>query len=339
MRTSWRATRRASGILPVVAGAGDPTIQGFATAISVNRGQAVSFKIDTDSLNYRLDIYRMGYYGGLGARQVATVAPSAFLPQLQPACLTDPATGLLDCGNWSESASWTVPATATSGIYFAKATRIDTGGASHIVFIVRDDASHADLLFQTSDTTWQAYNQYGGNSLYVGAPGTNPGRAYKVSYNRPFTTRGTTPEDWVFNAEYPMVRFLESNGYNVAYATGVDTDRLGAAAIQQHRVFLSVGHDEYWSGAQRANVEAARNAGVNLAFFSGNEVFWKTRWENSISASGTPYRTLVSYKETHANAKIDSNAAWTGTWRDPRFSPPADGGRPENAIDRHAPSW
>ena len=70
-------------------------------------------------------------------------------------------------------------------------------------------------------------------------------------------------------------------------------------------MFLSVGHDEYWSGAQRANVEAARDAGVHLAFFSGNEVFWKTRWENSIAAGGTPYRTLVSYKETHANAKID----------------------------------
>jgi len=97
-------------------------------------------------------------------------------------------------------------------------------------------------------------------------------------------------------------------------------------------VFLSVGHDEYWSAAQRANVEAARNAGVNLAFFSGNEVFWKTRWENSIDASATAYRTLVSYKETHANAKIDPTPIWTGTWRDPRFSPPADGGRPENAL-------
>ena len=64
---------------------------------------------------------------------------------------------------------------------------------------------------------------------------------------------------------------------------------------------------------------------MNLAFFSGNEVFWKTRWENN-------HRTLVTYKETHANAKIDPTAAWTGTWRDPRFSPPADGGRPENAL-------
>ena len=105
-----------------------------------------------------------------------------------------------------------------------------------------------------------------------------------------------------------MVRFLESNGYDVSYTTGVDTDRRGAELLE-HEVFLSVGHDEYWSGAQRANVEAARDAGVHLAFFSGNEVFWKTRWENSIDGSGTPYRTLVTYKETHANAKIDPQAA------------------------------
>jgi len=312
-----------------ISGAGDPSIQGFATDISVNVGEMVRFKIDTNATSYTLDIYRMGYYGGMGARKVATVLPSAPLPQNQPNCLTEASTGLIDCGNWAESASWTVPANATSGIYFALATRTDTGGASHIFFIVRNDAGQSDILFQTSDTTWQAYNRYGGNSLYVGSP---DGRAYKVSYNRPFTTRGCCAEDWVFNAEYPMVRWLEANGYNVSYFTGIDTDRRGSQ-ILNHRVFLSVGHDEYWSAAQRANVEAARNAGVHLAFFSGNEVFWKTRWENSIDGSITPYRTLVSYKETHANAKIDPLPdVWTGTWRDPRFSPPADGGRPENAL-------
>src|SRR5262249_55130820 len=111
-------------------------------------------------------------------------------------------------------------------------------------------------------------------------------------------------------------------------------DRIGASELLRHRVFLSVGHDEYWSGPQRANVEAARNAGVHLAFFSGNEMFWKTRWEGSIDGTGTPYRTLVAYKETHANAVIDPQdpPTWTGTWRDPRFSPPGDGGRPENAV-------
>ena len=314
-----------------VAGAGSANIQGFATNISVNRGETVRFKVSTNSNNYRLDIYRLGYYGGLGARLITTVQPSATLPQSQPSCLTQPSTGLIDCGNWAESASWAVPSNATSGIYIARLVREDGAtGESHIVFIVRDDSGASDLLFQTSDTTWQAYNSFGGNSLYTGSP---DGRAYKVSYNRPFNTRaGVTSQDWLFDGEYPMVRWIEANGYNVSYSTGVDTDRRGAELLE-HRVFLSVGHDEYWSGTQRANVEAARNAGVHLAFFSGNTMFWKTRWENSIDGSGTQFRTLVCYKETHANAKIDPLAnVWTGTWRDPRFSPPADGGRPENAL-------
>lgn len=314
-----------------ISGAGDASIQGFATDISVNRGQTVSFKISTPATSYRIDIYRLGYYGGLGARHVATVLPSVSLPQVQPACLNDAATGLVDCGNWAVSASWAVPASAVSGVYVAKLVRQDpeNGRASHIVFVIRDDSGGSALLFQTSDTTWQAYNEYGGNSLYTGAPA---GRAYKVSYNRPFTTRETSPKDWLFNAEYPMIRWLERNGYDVSYFTGVDADRHGAE-ILEHQVYLSVGHDEYWSGGQRSNVETARDAGVHLAFFSGNAVFWKTRWEGSIDASATPYRTLVAYKETHANAKIDPlPTVWTGTWRDARFSPPADGGRPENAL-------
>ncbi|GAA2109876.1 hypothetical protein GCM10009841_31490 [Microlunatus panaciterrae] len=307
-----------------ISGSGSASIQGFATDISVNRGSTIGFKVKTTATSYRLDIYRMGYYGGAGARKVATVSPTTF-PK-QPSCLTQSTTGLIDCGNWTQTASWAVPSTAVSGIYFAKL--VAGTAASHIMFIVRDDASTSALLFQTSDTTWQAYNDYGGNSLYEGSPA---GRAYKVSYNRPFDTAAETPEDFVWNSEYPMVRFLEANGYDVSYSTGIDTERRGNL-IKNHKTFMSVGHDEYWSGGQRAAVEAARAAGTNLAFFSGNEVFWKTRWENSISTGTASYRTLVSYKETHANAKIDPSPEWTGTWRDPRFSPPSDGGRPENRL-------
>ncbi len=327
-----------------VSGAGDSTLQGFSTDISVNQGQTVFFKInDTALAPYHIDIYRMGYYGGLGARKVATIDSAQVQRTVQPAPLTDPTTALVDAGNWSVSASWAVPTTATSGIYFARLTRDDTGGASHIVFVVRNDSSHSDLLFQTSDSTWQAYNTWGGYSLYqnVGTPaGPSPtGGAVAVSYNRPLTVRGVTggfgSYNSPFHAEYPMVRWLEANGYDVSYFTDVDTDRNGAL-IKNHKVFLSVGHDEYWSGAQRANVEAARDAGVNLAFFSGNEVFWKTRWQNSIDSSNAPYRTLVSYKESKSNARTDpmdiSQGVWTGTWRDARFSPPADGGRPENGL-------
>ena len=109
-----------------VDGAGDLTIQGFATDISVNRGETVHFKIKTDAAAYHIDIYRLGYYQGNGARHVGTGVVTATLPQTQPADLTDATTGLTDCGNWSESAHWDVPANAVSGIYIAKLTRDDT---------------------------------------------------------------------------------------------------------------------------------------------------------------------------------------------------------------------
>ncbi|MEU5940869.1 DUF4082 domain-containing protein [Micromonospora sp. NPDC047548] len=312
-----------------VVGAGDPELQGFATDISVNVGQQVDFKIKAAASSYTIDIYRLGWYGGDGARKWGSAVPSVPLPQQQPDCLEDAGTQIYDCGNWAVSASWTVPQSAVSGVYIARLQRPGAEDGSHIVFVVRDDSSQSRLFFQTSDTTWQAYNLYGGSNFYEGGA---RGRAYALSYNRPFATRGhMSGRDFLFSNEYPTIRFLERNGYDVSYTTGIDSDRRGGL-IRNHKVFLSVGHDEYWSGAQRANVEAARDAGVHLAFFSGNEVYWKTRWESSQDGSGTPYRTLVCYKETWANDKIDDSAEWTGTWRDPRFTPPGDGGRPENAL-------
>ncbi len=303
-----------------IQGIGDKSIQGFASDISFNKGERVDFKIRSNDQNYKINIYRLGFYGGLGARKIATVTPSAY--NSQAPCLSDITTHLVDCGNWTVSASWQVPDEAVSGVYLAKLTKLYTGGSSHIIFIVRNDKGHSDLLFQTSDTTWQAYNNYGGFSLYNGAT--------KVSYNRPFYTRAAATSTWFFSAEYAMVRFLEANGYDVSYFSGVDTHRYGTLLLS-HKVFLSVGHDEYWSANQRANVENARNTGVNLGFFSGNEMFWKARWENSIDSTGTQNRTLVTYKETQANAKIDPvQDVWTGTWRDPRFS--QDGGKPENSL-------
>jgi hypothetical protein len=310
---------------------GDSTIQGFATDISVNVGGTVRFKINSNTSNYKLDIYRMGYYGGMGARKITTVFP--FSSPSQPPCTYQAPTGLTDCGNWAETALWNVPANATSGVYIAKVIRNDTGGASHIIFIVRNDASHSDILFKTADATWQAYNAYSQDFYGCNRIFNRNCRAYKISYNRPFHTRAVEAETWFFGAEYPMIRWLEANGYDVAYFTDVDTDRRGSL-ILNHNLFLSNGHDEYWSGNQRTNVETARNAGVHLAFFSGNTVYWKTRWENSIDGAGVPYRTLVCYKETWAGTAIDPEnpPTWTGTWRDPRFSPPGDGGRPENAL-------
>jgi hypothetical protein len=354
-------------------GSGDERIQGFGTDISVNVGQSIAFKIKSDSRVYRIDIYRIGYYGGMGARHVETIKPSVPLPQSQPECLTDQQTRLYDCGNWRVSATWRVPADAVSGVYIARLVREDqeplnwradnsrSGGsdrerpqpgphaygalghgklanalkeprASQIIFIVRDDASRSAVLFKTSDTAWQAYNRYGGSSTYGSFDPRRPApRAQKVSYNRPFETRDYRAVNMFWNAEYPMVRWLEANGYDVTYFTGLDADRHGDL-LKNHRLVLHVGHDEYWSGAERTHVTSARDAGVHQAFLSGNDVFWKTRWEASIDPSKTPYRTLVTYKETHDNKKTDPLPnVWTGTWRDARpFNP--EGPQPENAL-------
>jgi VCBS repeat-containing protein len=320
-------------------GSGDSNIEGFATDISVNHGTTVSFKVNTNSTNYRIDVYRLGYYGGMGARKVATIQHTGL--QNQPAPLRDASTGEVDAGNWAVSASWDVPADAVSGVYIAKLVRQDgTAGENQIPFIVRDDSSHSDIVFQTADETWQAYNGWGGANFYGGngpATGQGAGRAYAVSYNRPIATRGGVgtyagPQDYLFGAEYASISWLEQNGYDVSYMAGVDVDRFGSLLLN-HKVYMDTGHDEYWSGQQRTNVEAARDAGVNLQFWSGNEVYWRTRWGNSLSSDATPYRTLISYKETWANSSIDPTNQWTGTFRDPRFSPPATGGgSPENSL-------
>jgi large repetitive protein len=338
---------------------GDLSIQGFATDISVNVGGTIGFKVDVNTgadKNFTIDIYRLGYYQGNGARLIAPLGNFLGVSQTVAgnACKYDPTTGQTDCGNWSTATSWTVPLTAVSGYYIAKLTRSAAGGGgtSHIAFIVRNDASTSQLFFKASDATWQAYNPYGGNSLYVGA-GLPTNHADKVSYNRPFLTRsggggGNPQEDWLFNSEYPMIRFLEANGYDISYTTDLDVVRNNLNSVNlilNHKVFLSVGHDEYWSKEERNSVEAAKAAGIHLAFFSGNEVYWKTRWENSIDGNNTPLRSMVCYKEgTNPAAelvcggKCDPSTEWTGLWRFGCDAPGGNACKPENALSGEI-SW
>jgi hypothetical protein len=365
-----------------VNGAGDPTIQGFSTDISYNLGETAQFKVRTDSASYRVDIYRTGYYDGMGARLVASVRPSVPLPQRQPDCAIDWSVRQYDCGTWGVSASWPIPADAMSGVYLARLVREDgpvswrmdgsraigmppanpgphaygalglgklrnplkEPRASHIIFVVRDDSSKADVLMQTSDPSWTAYNTYGLGNTYNGTTSSGDGsgrplRSHKASFNRPLNNGGSV--NHYLNAEYSLTRWLERNGYDTTYSSGVDTDRRGHL-LRNHKLFISSGHDEYWSAAQRKNTEAARDAGVNLAFMSGNEVFWKIRYEDSIDGARVPYRTLVVYKETHSNqdelgrtiptTKIDPmKDVWTGTWRDSSPANP-EGAQPENAL-------
>ena len=320
-------------------GAGSSNIEGFATDISVDNGDRIDFKINTNSSNYRIEIYRLGYYGGMGARLVTTIQHTGVQNQPNAAARRDHRPGR--CRQLVRLCILERSGGCRVRRLYRKLVRQDgTSGENHIPFIVRDDSSTSDIVFQTSDTTWQAYNGWGGANFYGGngpATGQGAGRAYAVSYNRPIATRGGVgtvagPQDYLFGAEYAAIYWLEQNGYDVSYMAGVDADRYGSLLLN-HNLYLDAGHDEYWSGQQRANVQAARDAGVNLAFWSGNEMYWRTRYGNSISSDATAYRTLISYKETWSpSASIDPSNEWTGTFRDPRLSPPAvGGGIPENA--------
>ena len=295
-------TRRASGTSPAPA---TRRSRGSPPTSASTRARRSRSRSRPTRPTYRIDIYRLGYYGGDGARKVATI-DAVRVAAAGPAGLPrrDAATGLVDCGNWAVSASWTVPADAVSGVYFASLVRDrHRRRQPH-----RSSSSATTTATPTSSS--RPRTRPGRPTTATAATASTSGAPGRAAPTRSATTarsRRAAYDDhgFLFNAEYPMIRWLERNGYDVSYSTGVDTDRRGAELLE-HKVFLSVGHDEYWSGEQRANVEAARDAGVNLAFFSGNEVFWKTRWEPSIDGIGDRRTARWSrYKETHADAKID----------------------------------
>lgn len=309
-------------------------IEGFAQEFSVNKGDSVHFKIDIASSSpqpYTVKIYRLGWYQGNGARFMADLGALSGAAQPQPNY--DPVTGKTDCNNWAVSAAWKVPATAVSGVYIARLDCPSVGDGTTLVFVVRDDQANAPVLFKTSDATWQAYNPYGGNNFYGAAiPVPGYSHATKVSYQRPVHMRGDKSS--FYNAEYPMIRWMERNGYNISYTTDMDISRDATPITPaNHKVILSVGHDEYWSTEAFNKIENARNNGVHLAFFSGNEVYWKTRWEDN-------YQTLVCYKEgtmgeSVCGGKCDPETnIWTGLWRDGCGSayPANDGCRPEGTL-------
>ena len=328
----------------VDAGDNSPKLEGFTTQMGTNVGGTVQFKIDnlTGNPNYQISIYRLGYYGGDGARLITTINHTGSSVIAQPNPLTNAATGEVDAGNWSVTDSWSMPATAVSGVYIANVTQGTQ--VFQIPFVVSDPNSTSAIIFQTNDETWQAYNGWGGASVYAGnGPGVN-GSAYAVSYNRPITTRDAnapefigeygTSNDMVFSAEFPTLYWLEENGYNVSY---ISEEQLATASndslLLNHQVYMDSGHDEYWTDQQYENVLAAGQAGVNLMFLSGNEDYWQTRFAPSLDATADPDRTLITYKDTHANALIDPSGTATSAFMDARFASTGGlAGTPSNSL-------
>jgi hypothetical protein len=217
----------------------------------------------------------------------------------QAACTIDPNTRMVEC-NWTTSYVVQVGNNWTSGLYVAKLIDLASGKVAHVWFVVRDDSSTADILFQSSVTTVLAYSTTGGYSLY-NFNSINGQRAFKASFDRPYS-QASFQESYEFDTplrwEYNMVRWLESQSYDVTYTDNVQVHANGQKLLN-HKAFLSVGHDEYWSKEMRDAVETARNAAINIGFFSANTAYWRVRFENSTPAAGQikPNRVISCYKQ------------------------------------------
>ncbi|MFH1602625.1 MAG: N,N-dimethylformamidase beta subunit family domain-containing protein [Pseudomonadota bacterium] len=318
-------------------------IEGYASATSIERGEAIELYVNTRAPSFILEVFRMGWYEGQGARRVFGPEQVAGTAQPMPVMQID--TGLVDCA-WINPYSLRTSVDWVTGVYLARLTASDSGAQSYIIFVLRDEQRRAEVLVQLGVTTYQAYNPWGGKSLYDWSSSERQ-RAAKVSFNRPYAANAQNPAaasgmgagEFLTNLQphpnsfkvsnagwdYNMVRWLEREGYNVAYCTNLDT-HCRPHLLQRQRACLSLGHDEYWSREMRDHFETARDAGVNLGFFSGNAAYWQVRFESS-AASGTADRIMVCYKK----AKLDPLAAAdksraTDKWRS------AAVGRPEEHL-------
>jgi hypothetical protein len=283
-------------------------IEGYASVTSVNGGESLDLFVSTAAPTYTVEIYRLGWYGGLGARLLLAAQTRTGVAQTMPVSDAD---GMVEC-HWTQPVTVSTQSTWASGVYLAKLTESTAGKQAFITFVVRDDARDADFLFQSSVNTFQAYNNWGGKSLYD-YNSTGMTRASKVSFHRPYglgdnveSAAGLGAGEVLTNFqgklqvaaagwEYSMIRFLEREGFDVSYVTNVDTHR-NSELLHGHKAFLSVGHDEYWSWEMRRTVEDGRDRfGTSVGFFSGNAVYWQVRYEPETGPGALSH--LVGYKD------------------------------------------
>ena len=258
------------------------TIEGYCGKQSVLAGESLDIMVSTrTATQFTIEIFRTGYYGGKGARLMTALGP--FAGKKQP----DPEVGhkrLCEC-KWEPSTSLKIPDDWPSGVYLGRLTTIPEATdkpywQNYVVFIVRDTRK-ADVLFQCSDNTWQAYNKWPDNhSLYTDPRGAHA-REVMVSFDRPYAKYAQiydNPQslgsgEWLC-FEFPAAYWLEQQGYDVTYCS--NSDCIDASQITRCKTFLSVGHDEYWDLRQYEATKNAIESGVNVLWLSGNSVFGVT---------------------------------------------------------------
>ncbi len=295
---------------------GTNQIEGYASAVSAVHGETLDLYVSCQAPTFTAEAYRMGYYQGNGAR---LVWQSVNLPGTnQPLPSKVPGTNTVTAG-WTPSFQLPITTQFPPGVYLVK-LQSSTGFQHHIPFTIRDDSSDAKYLVQNSVTSWQAYNQWGGYSLYYGLNGRGQdyaNRARVVSFDRPYD-KGDGSSDFL-GLELPLIMLMESMGLDVTYTTDVDVHQ-NPSVLLQHKSYWSLGHDEYWSTEMRDGAEAARDAGVNLAFLGSNAAFRQIRFEPSLAG---PNRLQVCYKDAAEDPMSRVNPALTTVnWREPPLNRP-----------------
>jgi hypothetical protein len=261
-------------------------IAGYVASQSIRPGELQRIYVDAPRSRWvRVEAYRMGWYGGLSGRLVLSSHKLAAVRQ--PRCPRDSNTGLVEC-RWHPTLSFRIPPGLTSGVYVMKMMS-NTGTAAYCMFVLESPRPRP-LLVQLSTATYQAYNSWGGNSLYpsnqlVGVTGTTQG--VEVSFDRPYKT--STGAGQLFTRDLAAIRFLEQEGYDASYTTNPSVDA-NPAQVLGHRMLLDVGHSEYWSQRNADAFRRARDAGTNLAFLASNTMAWRVRY------SGGGHR-MTAYKE------------------------------------------
>lgn len=288
---------RLSGPSRAVGGNAHGRVQGYVAEQSLRPGDTQRIYVDAaGGRSVTIRVFRMGWYGGKGGH---LVLQSQGLPAVrQPPCTHRAQTGLTEC-RWRATLAFPIPSALPSGVYVAKLAT-STGAQRDVLFVV--EAAHPlPMLAQLSTATYEAYNAWGGDSLYpggtkhVGVTGTTQG--VEVSYDRPYDS--ATGAGQFFARDVAMVRFLERNGYPVSYTTNESVER-DPGQLEGHRLLLDFGHSEYWSAAAAGGFARARDAGTNLVFLSSDTLAWRVRFQGATPASsesGRAAHRIVGYKE------------------------------------------
>jgi len=283
------------------------SIAGFADAVSAQVGDTVTLYVSTPADAFHVEAYRIGYYGGTGGRLVWRSRSLHGHDQGGP--IRTGGTNMIEAP-WSPSARVHIGSAWPQGIYVLKLVG-SNGAQSYVPLTLRDDASHAALVIQNSVTTWQAYNDWGGYSLYHGPGGSFGARSRVVSFDRPYLARrGSGDLFWI---ESPVVYLAERLGLDVTYWTDVDLHQR-PGLLMHHRALVSLGHDEYWSSAMRLGALHARSRGINLAFLGANDVYRHIRLVGSPLG---PARREVNYKVASEDPLYGvDNEEVTSQWRE-----------------------